>query len=449
MRHLNDDPLPDGVYDEPDDRRNRPHGHASTRTRVVSLSTPSTASLLRSMPIWPLAATLAVQTLATMALYSLPAVAPEVARDLHVSGTLVGDFVATAYGVGILSALVSPGLVRKYGGVRATQAVLLAAAGMLAFAALGSGVTGLALAAVVLGLGYGAAAPASTHLLVPQTPQPVFNLVMSLRQIGVPLGGVLAALILPPLVLAIGWRAALLTELGPVLLLIALMEIPRKRWDIDREPNRRVFGRALWQPFILLREQRFRRLSVAALVYAGLALCLVAFMTVQLTTVVDLSLVQAGQILAVYQIAGSVSRPIWGWIADRFLTPAQTLAVLGAGMAATALVTGLYGPGWPIWAIMANALLAGCTAGGYTGVAYAEYATLGGRRRTEATGLGTAIFFTGGMAVPPIFGAAVAALDGYRGSYWVGAVCALVCAVLLVLPASRGRVGRGRSDRLH
>ena len=46
---------------------------------------------------------------------------------------------------------------------------------MLALAALGSGVSGLAFAAVVLGLGYGAAALASTHLLVLQTPQPVFN----------------------------------------------------------------------------------------------------------------------------------------------------------------------------------------------------------------------------------------------------------------------------------
>jgi MFS family permease len=389
------------------------------------------------MPIWPLLATLAVQTLATMALYSLPTVAPEVARDLHVSGTLVGSFVATAYGVGILSALVSPGMVRKYGGVRTTQAVLLAAAGMLLLAALGSGVTGLALAAVVLGIGYGAAAPASTHLLVPQTPQPVFNLVMSFRQIGVPFGGVMAALILPPLVLAIGWRGALLAELGPVLLLMVLMEIPRKCWDIDRDPTRRVFGRALWQPFALLAESRFRRLSVAAFVYAGLSLCLVAFMTVQLTVVVGLDLVAAGQILAAYQIAGSISRPIWGWIADRFLTPAQTLSIHGVGMAACSLLMGFYSPGWPVWAVLANAVLAGCTAGGYTGVGYAEYATLGGTRRTEATGLGTAIFFTGGMAVPPIFGAAVVAFGGYRGSYMVGAACALASAALLVWPARR------------
>jgi MFS family permease len=386
------------------------------------------------MPLWPLAATLAVQTLATMALYSLPAVAPAVASDLHVHGTLVGSFVALAYGVGILSALISPGMVRRYGGVRATQVVLLAAAGMLALAAFGSGVTGLALAAVVLGLGYGAAAPASTHLLVPQTPQAVFNLVMSLRQIGVPLGGVLAALILPPLTLEIGWRRALLTELGPVLLLIVAMEVPRRRWDQDREPGRRVLGRPLVQPFVLLREPRFRRLSVAAFVYAGLALCLVAFMTVQLTTVAGLTLVQSGQILAAYQIAGSVSRPIWGWIADRFLTAAQTLAVLGLGMAIASVLTGLYGPSWPVWAVMANALLAGCTSGGYTGVGYAEYAALGGSRRTEATGLGTAIFFAGGMAAPPVFGGAVAALGGYRGSYFVAAACAFASALLLVLP---------------
>jgi MFS family permease len=410
-------------------------------TRVTGTDTAgvvpptSTWGLLRSMPVWPLLATLAVQTLATAGLYSVPTVAPEIARDLGVSGTLVGDFVATAYGVGILSALISPGLVRKYGGVRATQAVLLAACGMLLMAGLGHGVMGLWLAAVVLGLGYGAAATASTHLLVPQTPRPVFNLVMSFRQIGVPLGGVVAALCLPPIVLAAGWRVALLSELVPVVLLIILMEIPRRRWDHDREPNRRLWGRALLQPFTLLAEQRFRRLSVSAFVYSGLALCLIAFMTVQLTTVVGFDLVRAGQVLAVYQIAGSVSRPIWGWVADRFLTPAQTLALLGIGMAVALLVTGFYAPGWPFWLVLLNGLFAGCTSGGYTGVAYAEYAELGGSRRTEATGLGTALMFGGCMVVPPLFGASVSLIGGFGITCTVGSAAALISALLLLLPS--------------
>jgi MFS family permease len=386
------------------------------------------------MPIWPLLATLAVQTLATMALYSLPTLAPAVAHDLGVRGTLVGGFVATAYGVGILSALISPGLIRRHGGVRATQAVLLAAAGMQALAAGSSGVAGLALAAVVLGSAYGAAAPASTHLLAPRTPKNVFNMIMSLRQIGVPLGGVIAALALPPLVPLIGWRGALLAEMVPVVLLVLAMEVPRRAWDEERDPGSSVWGRTLWQPFALLRDGRFARLSAACFIYSGLQLCLVAFMTVHLTTAAGFDLVRAGQVLAAYQIAGSVSRPIWGWVADRFLTPGQTLAVHGAGMTVSALLTGQFGPAWPVLGVFAVAILAGCTAGGYTGVAYAEYASLGGSRRTEATGLGTAIMFSGGLLIPPAFGVLVTAWGGYVGSYRLMAGLALLCALLMWRP---------------
>ena len=389
------------------------------------------------MPMWPLVATIAVQTLATAALYSLPTLAPAIARDLTINGALVGGFVATAYGVGIISALLSPGLIRRHGGVRATQAVLLAAAGMLTIAASSSGVSGFACAAVVLGSGYGAAAPASTHLLVPHTPRSMFNLVMSLRQIGVPLGGVFAALILPPLVPSLGWRGSLLVELIPVLLLIACMEAPRRKWDADHDPRVRPWGRTLLQPFMMLRDRGILRLSASCFIYSGLQLCFVAFMTVQLTTVVGFDLVRAGQMLAVYQIAGSVSRPIWGWVADRFLTPMRTLAVHGVGMAIAASLSGQFSANWPVSHVFAVVLLAGCTAGGYTGVAYAEYASLGGARRTEATGLGTALMFSGGLLIPPSFGAAITILGGFETSFRVIAILALASAMLMVWPPAR------------
>ncbi len=394
------------------------------------------------MPVWPLLATVAVQSLATMALYSMPALAPEVARNLRINGTLVGGFVATGYGVGIISALLSPGLIRRYGGVRATQAVLLAAAGMLLIAAFSLGIGGLACAAVVLGCGYGAAAPASTHLLVPHTPRGMFNLVMSLRQIGVPLGGVFAALILPPLVPVLGWRGALLAELVPVFLLILAMELPRRAWDADRDPSVRPWGRTLLQPFILLRDRLILRLSASCFVFSGLQLCFVAFMTVHLTTVAGFDLIRAGQMLATYQIAGSVSRPIWGWAADRLLTPMRTLGVLGVGMAAAAFLAGAFGADWSPGSILAVVLLAGCTAGGYTGVAYAEYASLGGARRTEATGLGTALMFSGGLLIPPLFGASITLLGGYEATYRAVALLALLSAVPMLWSAGR-REGTG------
>ncbi len=405
---------------------------ASGRRR---LSTETTTLDPARMPVAPLAATLAVQTLATMTLFSVPTLAPAIAADLGVAGTLAGGFVAIAYGVGVISALLSPGLIRRHGGVRATQAVLLAAVGCLAIASTAHSVAHLALAAFVLALAYGAAAPASTHLLVPHTPRAIFNMVMSLRQIGVPLGGVGAALLLPPLVAPLGWRGALALELIPAVLLILLMEIPRRRWDADRESTRPAFGRTLLQPFALLSDRRILRLSYASFIYSGLQLTFVAFMTVHLTSVVRLNLVTAGQILATYQVAGSVTRPIWGWVADRFLTPAQTLAIHGLGMAAAAILVGQFGPGWQVPVLFAVAVFAGSTAGAYTGVAYAEFAALGGTRRTEATGLGTALMFSAVMLMPPAFGVAVSHLGGYGASYAVVAILAMSGAACLVWPS--------------
>ena len=382
------------------------------------------------MPVAPLAATLAVQTLATMALFSLPALAPAVAAALHVNGALVGTFVATAYGTGIISALLSPGLIHRYGGVRATQAVLVAAMGMVLIAATGHLVS-LGLAAVVLGLGYGAAAPASTHLLVPQTPRPVFNMVMSLRQIGVPLGGVLGALILPPLALHIGWRESLLVELVPMAVMLALMEVPRRKWDADRDPTAHVFGRTLLQPFALLHDPRIRRLCIASFVFSGTQLTFVAFMTVHLTSAAGFDLIRAGRVLALYQIAGTISRPVWGLVADKWLTPGRTLAVHGFGMTIAAVLAGQFGPRWSFWEVAAVVVLAGCTAGGYTGVAYADFAHLGGARRTVATGLGTAIMFSAVMLIPPVFGLSVATWGGFALPYLVLGVLAGGCGALL------------------
>ena len=374
---------------------------------------PSTLRAFRRMPVRPLVATLAVQTFATMALFSVPTAAPEIARDLQVPGALVGTFVSLVYGVGIGSALLSPGYVHRYGAVRVTQVTLIAVTAMLLIGASG-GVGGLALGAVVLGLAYGAIAPASTHLLVPQTPRAVFNLVMSLRQIGVPLGGVLGALFVPPLVGWIGWRGTLLVELVPVVGLLILLQPARRAWDTDRDPAWPLWGRSLLQPLKLLHEDRaLRRLSVVAFVYSGVQLCFIAFMTVQLTSVVKVDLVRAGVALALYQVAGSASRPVWGWVADRFLAPGRLLALLGVAMAVAALLTGKFGPDWPWGAVLAVAVFGGLTASGFTGVAYAEYARLGGARRTEATGLGTAMMFAGVMLVPFAFGAAVTALGAW------------------------------------
>ncbi len=382
--------------------------------------------------LWPLVATLAMQTLATGAAFSIPAVAPAVSHDLRVPAGLVGFFVAAVYGVGIISSLLSPGFVLRYGPVRVIQAVLVAVVAML-LAASGGTLALVVLGAVLLGLAYGATAPASTHLLVPHTPRRVFNLVMSIRQVGVPLGGVCAGLIVPPLALALGWRGALLAQVPVVLLLLAVLQAPRRVWDAGRNPRHRLLGASLIQSLQLWRENAaIRRLSIASFTYTGVQLAFIAFMTVHLTQDAKFDLVHAGWTLAAYQVAGGISRPVLGWVADRLISPWRLLGLLGVLMFVAAVATGRFAAGWPAWAVVAVCLLAGASASGFTGLAYAEYARLGGLRGTEATGLGSAVMFAGVLVVPPVFGLAATALGSFAPSYVALGLMALATALLFV-----------------
>ncbi len=383
-------------------------------------------------PTGPLIATLAIQSLATMAAYSFPAAAPAIAHDLQVPGTLVGFFVAAVYGVGIVSALLSPGFIRRHGAVRASQVVLLATLAMLLTCAMGS-IASVAIGAALLGLAYGATAPASTHLLVPRTPPGIMNFVMGIRQIGVPLGGVLAGLVMAPLTVRLGWRTALLCQTVPVLILLLLMQIPRARWDSDRDTTHAIFRAGLLAPFALLRESpAMRRLALTSFAYTSLQLCFTTFMTVHLTSKAGFDLVRAGQALALFQISAVLTRPIWGWLADKVMAANKLLALQGVVSCTTAVLTGQFGADWPPLAVLAICAVAGATASGFTGLAYAEWARLGGARRTEATGLGTAIMFAGVMLIPPAFSVTVTLLGDYGVAYAAVGGLAAISGLLLV-----------------
>ena len=406
-----------------------PPGTPAIATPATTIPAPAVAP---PFPFGPLAATLAVQTLATAAAYSVPAVAPVIARDLGINPALVGVYISAVYGVGIFSALFSPPVVHRRGATRVCQAVLLSTLAMIATAATGS-VAAIALSAALMGLAYGATAPSAAHLLVPRTPPAHMNVVLSLRQIGVPLGGMLAGLLMPPMTLAASWQAALLVQLVPVLALLVILELVRRRWDAPGTSGApRAAG--FLAPLYLLRGSRpLRRLCFAAFVYSGLQLCFIVFMTTQLTTTAGFDLVAAGQALAVYQLSGVIARPIWGWLADQVLAARWLLALQGFIMCGAATLAGQFGPDWPPHLVLAVCMAGGATASGFTGIAYGEYARLGGAQRTEATGLGSAFMFSGVMVLPLAMSSAVLSLGGYTLAYSViGALAALAGLLLAV-----------------
>ncbi len=73
---------------------------------------------------------------------------------------------------------------------------------------------------VAIGAGYGAMTPASSHILGPRTNPGNTSLIMSIKQIGVPLGAVLAGAVMPLLALGYGWRMALTLCVGLALAVV-------------------------------------------------------------------------------------------------------------------------------------------------------------------------------------------------------------------------------------
>jgi hypothetical protein len=106
-------------------------------------------------------------------------------------------------------------------------------------------------------------------------------------------------------------------------------------------------------------------------------------------------------------------------------------------MCGAALLAARFGPAWPGWLIILVCSCAGATASGFTGIAYGEYARLGGERRTEATGLGAASMFGGVMVLPALMSLAVTASGSYLFAYSAIGALALVSGLLLAFQPVR------------
>ena len=160
-----------------------------------------------SKPWLSLSVTLAI--IVSMALLTLPVMAPEVGRALKLPTTSIGVYVALAYLGAMAGSLASGAAVARLGAIRISQVGLLLCALGLALCTV-PWLPAVALGAVLIGLGYGPITPASSHLLARSTSPERLSLVFSIKQTGVPLGGVLAGALVPGLLLWVGWQAALL-----------------------------------------------------------------------------------------------------------------------------------------------------------------------------------------------------------------------------------------------
>ena len=381
----------------------------------------------------PLFTTLSIQALVSMAVLTPAVMAPVVARALGVSAAYLGLYIAIVYVGAMLASLAAGAAVARFGAIRVSQAgLLLCGAGLLLCAI--SSVWAFALGGLLIGLGYGPITPASSWLLALTTPVHRMSLVFSVKQTGVPLGGMLAGALVPSLMLVSGWQGALVA-IATANIVCALLSQPlRAGLDADREPGRPLKFGNLAQPIrVVLSQRSLATLAACSFVFSTVQLVLTGYLVTYLNQVLAYGLVTAGLALSVAQIGGVGGRILWGYIADRWLGADRTLAALASIMAASSLATAMLHVDMPTVLVFTILFVFGVSATGWNGVYLAEVA----RRAPPgmagiATGGSLAITFLGVVLGPPLFGALSAAFGSFRAGYAALAIPVALCCIVLL-----------------
>ena len=395
------------------------------------------------MTAWPpLLITLAMQAMVSMALLTLPVMAPVVALALGISATNAGLYVALVYAGAIVASLAAGAAVARFGAIRVSQAGLLLCAVGLGLCAVPS-VPVIALGALVIGLGYGPITPASSHLLARTTPAQRMSLVFSVKQTGVPLGGMLAGAIVPSLLLLTGWQAALLLVAVANVLCAALAQTLRSQLDADRRPGHPLALGSLVQPLkLVLSHRTLAMLAACSFFFSTAQLSLTTYLVTYLHDTLAFGLVAAGLALSAAQLGGIAGRIGWGYVADRWLDARRMLSALAALMAASSAATALLYGTMPTLLVLAVLVVFGASAIGWNGVYLAEVA----RRAppglaSVATGGTLAFTFFGVVLGPPLFGVLSGLFGSYRAGFVVLALPTAVCSLVLLRSRRFGAAG--------
>jgi len=336
-------------------------------TRTVKAGAPALVFLVCVL--------LASQTFGTMATMTLPAVAPKVAETYGISASLIGYQISILAGAMLISLTMGSQLSVRWGACRVQQIglLLLVAGSFVAILPRAGFVFGSALA---LGLGYGLLTPSASHLLARFAPPKRRNLIFSLKQTGVPLGGVGAAAITPAVALIFGWQWALAMNAVVLGGLVLLLQRGRPQWDEDRDAGVRIRVNPFVDVAEIWRQDTLRLLSISGGCFVIVQICLTTFTVVFFVEEVGIGLIQAGMVLTASQVGGVAGRLFWGWLADATRSCFAVLTMLAAVMLAACLVAYFITAGWSMAAACALFFVIGSTASGWNGAFLAEVARL-------------------------------------------------------------------------
>jgi MFS family permease len=395
-----------------------------------------------SRPSWlpPLLAIVTVQTTCAFLTRLVPTLAPLLIARLGFSEASVGYLAAANMLGSILFLVLGAPFIRRLGPLRALQmGLLLGIVGLAAMAPPFFATT--ALASFLIGVAYAPSAPAGNEVLHRYAPAAHRTLIFSIKQAGVPVGGVLAGLALPPIADALGWHAALAFAAELTVATILMVQPMREATDLMRDASVSIRASSILSLENLRRPLRavwsHPALRSVALVGACFAIAQGVWLTFLVSmgvSTLGLDFAAAGVAFAVMQATGVFGRVALGWLADRLGSGRRTLRIVAVTSALSSVALALASASWSHGAILALAGIAGVTVSSWNGVQMSEVARLAPKGSiAEASAGATIVIFLGYVVGPLMMSWLLTATHGYGSGF-----LAVAATTLLALLGLRG-----------
>lgn len=353
-----------------------------------------------------------------LALIAPSVIAPDLALRHDVDASMIGIQMSLAYLAAAIVSLCTGTLIDKLGPARVFQLSMLSGAlGIVLFlpGSLPSAVVG----SMLVGAGIGFNTPASTKVLSQYNDHHARNLIFSVKQTGVPIGGAVAGLMLPPIVAFHSVDAALILVCLLCLLCIAAVEPVRATWDRERRETHFTLATLTRGFRFMWKKPELLGVGIMSLMFAAAQLGLMTFTVNFLVFDHGWDLVAAGFAVATVQVAGVAGRIGWGVIADRWMSGKATLALVGLLGAGAFAVLAISDPQWPPLVIMIVISLLGLTAVGWNGVFMGEVSRLSGDFEVgHITGALMVLTYVGIIIAPPLMGLLAWTSGSYALPFW-------------------------------
>ncbi len=375
--------------------------------------------LLDRRVLFPLATIFLMQSVIAMGAYAIPVVMPDAAAEIGIKPEWVGYLTAIVYGGATLVGVQTGRLIRAVGATGVFRLLMI-------FTALGTLLLTVVsplfafLGALVIGLANGPMNPCGSHVLSRVAPPGWRAFVFSVKQCGTPMGGLLAGLVLSPLIVLWGWREALwvIPVLASLLFLVAGFGGLGNKTMEKQAPSEgsRAAGGMRDSLRLVFTSRQISATAFGGLLMAGSQVSLAAYLVVYLWREAGMSPVAAGMAFGAMHFTSIVVRILLGLIADRRIAADLLLVILclvtGIGVA----VMGGFTAEWPRPAIYAVIVVIGASSNGWVGLFFAELARLAPPGRAAEVAGGGQVLMYGGVFLTPILCAALLEATGRYGA---------------------------------